>query len=222
MLTRLLRLALVLVCLCPAGLPLPAAPPAAAEETDWAAVIGAFPAEGSPEAAEELAILLWLQRTRGPAEVARAAKEVDVSPAWFKEVLPIGNRPRTMALLEQARQDAWTRTGGLKQRFHRVRPFLANPELTPAVYRDTSYSFPSGHATLGILYARLLGALVPGRREAVLERGLQVGFDRVLAGVHWPTDVLAGQKLGEALADQWLADPEHQRLVRETRIAEWN
>ena len=218
-----LCLALVLACVCAGADPLPASPAlAVAAEPDWAAVVGPFPAEGSREASEELAVMLWLQRTRSAADVARATREVDVGAAWFQDVLPISGHPRTLALLERVRQEAWTMTGSLKQRYHRIRPFLADSELKPAVYRETSFSYPSGHATLGILYARLLAAMLPARRAALLERGLQVGYDRALAGVHWPSDVLAGQRLGEAIADYWLANPEHQRLLREIWIAEWS
>jgi acid phosphatase (class A) len=84
-----------------------------------------------------------------------------------------------------------------------------------------SPSYPSGHATRGLAYAAVLAELVPERREALLERGRQVGVDRVIGGVHWPSDIEAGQRLGAALVEIWLADPANRRNVDETRAAEW-
>ena len=37
--------------------------------------------------------------------------------------------------------------------------------------------------------------------------------DRVVGGVHYPSDVDAGQILGNAIAQAWLAEPAHRRRV---------
>ena len=67
----------------------------------------------------------------------------------------------------------------------------------------------------------VLADLVPKLQEAILERGRQVGNDRVLAGVHHPSDVEAGQKLGAALAAIWLKDPARRGQLDAARAAEW-
>jgi membrane-associated phospholipid phosphatase len=91
----------------------------------------------------------------------------------------------------------------LKSVVHRARPVLLDP-----VAHAHGYSFPSGHAA-GAASAYLpLAVLLLGNRHAVIRRGavglavavcLLVGLSRVLLGVHFPTDVLAGLALGAAL-----------------------
>ncbi|MFZ1990349.1 MAG: phosphatase PAP2 family protein [Alphaproteobacteria bacterium] len=56
-----------------------------------------------------------------------------------------------------------------------------------------SYSYPSGHSTLGATVAILLSQMVPEKRQELYARGWYYGDERVIAGVHFPTDVEAGR-----------------------------
>lgn len=75
--------------------------------------------------------------------------------------------------------------------------------LIPSVI-ETSFSFPSGHATAAMaLYGFLtyfLCTLFPGKKSLILSAALlligSVGFSRLYLGVHFPSDVLAGYILG--------------------------
>ncbi|HET9555477.1 MAG TPA: phosphatase PAP2 family protein, partial [Anaeromyxobacteraceae bacterium] len=103
----------------------------------------------------------------------------------------------------------------------RPRPYEASAQVAPIVERERSASFPSGHATRGALFAALLAELAPGGRAALLRRGAEIGEDRVIAGVHYPSDVAAGQRLGEALARALLAEPAFRAALEAARAAEW-
>jgi len=192
---------------------------------DYAALIGDFPRPGSDGAKADLAILLWLQRIRTPGALRRAETEVNLHIGIFSEVtgrdLESGDFPLTVALAEDLQKALRQLTGALKQQFGRPRPYEAFPQLKPAIPLETSLSYPSGHSTWGMAEAILLAELQPERRDAILDRGRQVGFDRVLGGVHYPSDVDAGQILGSAIAQAWLAEPSHRRRV-ELAKAEWN
>lgn len=97
-------------------------------------------------------------------------------------------------------------TVGLKLGFERERPFFADPLAT-----ESTYSFPSGHAsvslavygTLGFISARHLAtrrnqvAVLAGATALVL----LIGFSRLYLGVHFLTDVIAGFSIGVA----WVA-----------------
>ena len=88
---------------------------------------------------------------------------------------------------------------GTKVLVERVRP----SGLIPSVI-ETSFSFPSGHATAAMaLYGFLtyfLCALFPEKKAAVLTAAVLligvIGFSRLYLGVHFPSDVLAGYLVG--------------------------
>lgn len=192
---------------------------------DPAAVLGPYPPAGSEAAKADLAIVLWLQRTRTAEDVARATREVKLDLDTFAAALgprfdPAAH-PRTRSLVEHVYERAGGPVREGKQRFARPRPYQADERVSPAVEREPTFSYPSGHATRGVLLARVLAELAPSRREALLETGERVGYDRVVGGVHYPTDVLGGQRLGEALADAFLASPELRAEIVAVRAAEW-
>jgi membrane-associated phospholipid phosphatase len=201
------------------------APTTVAQEHDWAAFLGPFPKVDSDEGKADLAIVLWHQRTRTPAEVQSAAAEVKLLLGAYSEAMgqPLDavRFPKTAALLDQVGKDIKAQTDGLKKLFGRPRPYLADARVQPAIERETSPSYPSGHATRGIAFAMVLSELVPSRRETLLACGRQVGVHRVIGGVHYPSDIEAGQRLGLKLGELWLANPLNRAQVDGVRTAEW-
>jgi undecaprenyl-diphosphatase len=85
------------------------------------------------------------------------------------------------------------------------------PAATLQLAAESGASFPSGHTTdttAFVLAVTLVIAIVILRRQvaraltvaaaAVISIGM--GTSRLVLGVHWPTDVLAGMALGAAVA----------------------
>ncbi len=190
------------------------------------AAIGPYPAAETAEGKADLAILLWLQRTRTAEDVARSKDHATITLDSFAPALPPGFRaasfPATRALLERAEAYGRAAVGASKDHYRRPRPYDVDARVKPAIKLEPSSSYPSGHSTRGLLLARVLAELVPDRREAILRVGLQIGYDRVVGGVHYPSDVLAGEVIANAVADRLLADEEFRRQLDETRRAEWS
>ena len=172
------------------------------------------PADGSPATLKEIDLILQKQQTRKAADIARAEAEAklkvfvfaDVLGPWFSQK----NLPSTEALFNNVTDDAHLATESAKKLWNRPRPPLQDKRIQPAVELENTGSYPSGHSTRGILYALILSSLVPDLKEQLLARGAQIGEDRVIAGVHFPSDVAAGHTLGKALYAQFQASPAFQ------------
>jgi membrane-associated phospholipid phosphatase len=191
---------------------------------DWTAVVGSYPQLGSLQAQEEAAIMHWLQDTRTRADVARV--EVESHPDLSCFLGAVGSSwgasayPATKALLKQAKEDVKPVVAGLKASFARPRPYVSDPTLAPALADDGSFSFPSKHATEGDLFAAILVRLDAYDQTSLAEEGKLIGDDRAMAGCHWPSDVEAGQRLGQAFAAYWMALPENAGMLQDA-AAEW-
>jgi len=97
-----------------------------------------------------------------------------------------------------------------KDTFNRKRPFEITKKTKLFVPIESTPSYPSGHSTRATLWALVLAQIFPDQKDALMARARQVGDDRVLGGVHFPSDVEAGRKLAAAIADQMLTDPDFQ------------
>jgi len=67
------------------------------------------------------------------------------------------------------------------------------PAHQPVIACPDRFSFPSGHATSSLAVALSLAVLLPALTLPFLALGVLVGWSRVVLGVHYPGDVLAGQ-----------------------------
>jgi acid phosphatase (class A) len=74
-----------------------------------------------------------------------------------------------------------------------------NALCKPAATADYSYSYPSGAASMGTGTAILLSAMVPEKRAALYTRATEYGENRVILGVHFPSDVEAGRVLATSV-----------------------
>jgi acid phosphatase (class A) len=83
--------------------------------------------------------------------------------------------------------------------------------------REPSYGYPSGHSTRGTVYSLVLAELFPERKDAILAVGRTIGWDRVLLGVHFPTDIYAGRVLGQAVFRELMASPAFQHDLAEAK-----
>ena len=176
------------------------------------------PASDSLVQHAEIEVLLNLQTTRTPEQVAFAQKVQgetvfvfgsEVMGEWFTAA----NLPKTAAFFAQVRED-FTPIGRLtKKLFNRRRPAFQDDRIKPCVeFSDTS-SYPSGHAAQSSMWAGLLSAVFPDQAAGFSERAGKTRWARLVGGAHHPTDVEAGRVLGEAEARELLKNPAVQKAI---------
>ena len=85
--------------------------------------------------------------------------------------------------------------------------FFARPRpLHPLLYREDTFSFPSGHATFGFIFYGTMAYFIwltdlPKSWKYIIMTflvllSLAIGFSRIYLRVHYPSDVLGGFALG--------------------------
>ena len=174
------------------------------------------PAPGSPADLDDLAGVLQAQAARTPAQAAQVLAEQNFSPKLFQPVLGFDfskkGEPEIYALIEAAERQAGGVITAAKNKWQRPRPFRAHPEVHP-VYEAGGLSYPSGHSTAAYTLAVLLGTIFPDKKDALLQQAAEIAQNRVIGGVHYPSDIAAGKNLGQAIALAILANPDFQKRL---------
>jgi undecaprenyl-diphosphatase len=88
----------------------------------------------------------------------------------------------------------------LKNKLVRERPYIRHNVIVAAAAPLDRYSFPSGHTMHAVAFAILFTVHMPIMIWIMAPFALLVAASRVVLGLHYPSDVLAGALLGAALA----------------------
>jgi len=89
----------------------------------------------------------------------------------------------------------------LKSRIGRERPCAVHAErISCAMPPLDRYSFPSGHTLHAISFTLVLCSYFPQMIWALLPFAVLVALSRMILGLHYPSDVLAGALIGGMLA----------------------
>jgi undecaprenyl-diphosphatase len=88
----------------------------------------------------------------------------------------------------------------LKTSLLRERPFASHAAVEMQARPLDRYSFPSGHTLQAVLILVMLESYFPLVALMLIPFGLSVAASRVILGLHYPTDVLAGALIGWLIA----------------------
>lgn len=88
----------------------------------------------------------------------------------------------------------------LKRGTTRRRPYRVQPGITLSAMPLDQYSFPSGHTLHAVAFMLVALTYYPGLFWLVVPFTLLVALSRVVLGLHYPSDVLAGAIVGGAVA----------------------
>ena len=138
-----------------------------------------------------------LAKQDGPQELYEAFSEVfgtTISPVLTPEIDKLAGG---------ASSDAHRANKRVKNFYQRKRPFVqfAEPSLVPETEEEEArdYSYPSGHATRGWVYAMTLALVEPDSANVLLTRAREYGMGRIIAGYHYKSDVDASIMLAASI-----------------------
>lgn len=88
----------------------------------------------------------------------------------------------------------------IKRRAARPRPYEVHDEVLLLGRALDRYAFPSGHMIHAVAFTVLVGTAHPALLWLLVPFSVLTGVSRVVLGLHYPSDVLAGGTLGAMIA----------------------
>ena len=189
-------------------------------------VIPAPPTMGSAAEQADLDGVLAMQNNPSPEVLAHAEQSVGFNVFSFSDVLGADFNaefyPKTAAFFDRLEATVNPPKNFLKESYGRIRPYRAFPDqVKPLVTREEGYSYPSGHSTRAWVFALVLGALDQGNRGAYLASALQVCQDRIIGGMHYPSDVLESRVLAEEIYRDLISNKDFMKDLEKLHQLEW-
>ena len=144
------------------------------------------------------------------------------TPTIFNDAagFDLATAPQTFKLLTLVGDEEEDDTKDAKAYFHRDRPYAAEPAIktcTPVKPGKAANSYPSGHATRGFSMGLVLANLMPAKSQDILARASQYAERRLVCGVHYRSDIVAGQEYGTLLALRLMQNPAFQAQMNAAR-----
>ncbi|HSS15319.1 MAG TPA: phosphatase PAP2 family protein [Rhizomicrobium sp.] len=182
------------------------------------------PAPGSVEEKAEFDELRAIAARSTAEQRAMAKKDAeDETPDIFNAAIgfDVATRPQTFKLLGMVVDEEDADTKGAKAFFHRDRPYAADPSLktcTPVKPGKAANSYPSGHSSLAFSMGVVLASLMPEKSQAILARSAEYAEHRLVCGVHFRSDIVAGQQFGTVLGLRLMQNPQFQAQMKLARV----
>lgn len=186
---------------------------------DSLVVLGPPPANDSPEAAAERANFLATRALAGAPRWAQATADAELFgdkahialSCAAGVAITVKDTPILSRMLDRLVLDAGRSVTAAKNHFMRERPLIAHPDAPVCVPREdwmkTNSSYPSGHAAVGWAWALVMTELLPAKATPLAARGRAFGESRVVCGLHFPSDVAAGQLMAAATVAKLHSEP---------------
>lgn len=189
-----------------------------------AQLLPAPPADGSVTQKQEMDELHHIQSTMTAADFAAAARDdkaedVSAFAAVMGPGFDLAKLPKTAALFAIVRAEEKSAAKLAKTYFLRNRPWTQDPALKTCTRSDAPpSSYPSGHATMGYSMAVVLAAMAPDKGPALLKRAQSYAENRLACGVHYRSDIVAGQVLGTVVAEELLLNPAFRQAFEAAKV----
>lgn len=186
------------------------------------------PVPGSAAQKADLAAVMDWQAKRTLEDCARAESVffVNYETFWGDGLFFGGKAPFRADASEEVKEffkrvdsDAGAAVDLMKERFKRPRPFAEYPVVEPCIKKSRSPSYPSGHAAFARIFACVLGDLVPERSGEFMKKADEIAHDRVVGGVHYPSDIAAGKAFGAGFHARLLKSPAYLRDIERLKAA---
>jgi acid phosphatase (class A) len=192
-------------------------------EIDAAQLLPPPPVAGSPAAKAEIAELHAIAASRSPELLEKAIRDDgDEKPDLFNAALgfDIAALPITNKLLSQVEKEEDVDSKIAKSYFHRDRPWIVDASIqtcVPVKPGPAANSYPSGHTSLGFAMGVVLASLMPEKSQVILARSSEFAELRLVCGVHFRSDIVAGQQYGTILALRLMEKPEFRADMEAAR-----
>jgi acid phosphatase (class A) len=171
------------------------------------------PALNSDQMKTELGEILTIQVTRTKEMEARALADATENIWRFADVVDnpkfnAATLPKVAAFFDRITETEAAVVDPAKDVWKRPRPHLYSDLVKPVVPLSKSGSYPSGHATVGTLMGIELANMLPEKRAQIMARAWEFGHNRVVGGVHYPSDIEMGRITGTVIAQTISTHPD--------------
>ena len=131
---------------------------------------------------------------------------------WQKRNIRMGLSALCAALLAR-----FVITDMIRLIYPRPRPFEVLADVQQLIFKYVpTASFPSGHAARAFAIAGAVSFYYPKTSVFFFLAAFSIGASRVVAGVHWPSDIVAGAAVG--IASAWIV---HRVMERFPTLSLW-
>ena len=108
------------------------------------------------------------------------------------------------AAMHIAGYDAAVATFEAKYHYLAIRPFQYDPEFQTVIPTPNHPAYPSAHSVISMAMLATLAELFPQDATYLTDMSRQGGESRLHGGIHFRHDVVAGEAMGEQIADKVL------------------